>query len=131
MEENAEDDLIEGEDTEKMVETCGGRNREDGGIKEEDEEESSYSSSLIELNLLLVFLSLFSASAEESLNGEERTEVRRLNHHNETVSASRLQQPRVRKVGELKAVSRQTPPVRFQTTIQDSRLVFSLCFLFS
>lgn len=132
MEENAEDEHLEGEDSAKIVEPCVGRNQEDDGVEEEEEDEEeeddlsytvpSNTSSLVELNLLIVVLSLFSASTEESLNGEERTKVRSPKNHEEKVAASRLQ-PRRREMNEFKVVGRQTPRMRFQTTIKDSRLV--------
>lgn len=72
-----------------------------------------------ELDLLIVFLSLFSLSTEESLNSVEREPERRKDG---AKAIKRLQKKR-QEIDEVKPVRRRTQ--RFQTRIRDSRLVVS------
>ncbi|PQQ06192.1 uncharacterized protein Pyn_02881 [Prunus yedoensis var. nudiflora] len=68
-----------------------------------------------ELDLLIVFLSLFSLSTEESLNSVEREPERRIDG---AKAIKRLQKKR-QEIDEVKPVRRRTQ--RFQTRIRDSR----------
>ena len=68
-----------------------------------------------ELDLLIVFLSLFSLSTEESLNSVEREPERRKDG---AKAIKRLQKKR-QEIDEVKPVRRRTQ--RFQTRIRDSR----------
>lgn len=72
-----------------------------------------------ELNLLIVFLSLFSLSTEESLNSVEREPERR----KDRAKAIKVLKKKRREIDEVKPVRRRTQ--RFQTRIRDSRLVVS------
>ncbi|CAL2241957.1 unnamed protein product [Prunus armeniaca] len=68
-----------------------------------------------ELNLLIVFLSLFSLSTEESLNSVEREPERR----KDGAKAIKVLKKKRREIDEVKPVRRRTQ--RFQTRVRDSR----------
>lgn len=113
------------------------RGEDDGDEEKEEEEEGaekeegfrdtapSTASYLVELNLLIVVLSLLAEPTEDGLDDEQRTEARISTSHVEQAAASRLR-PRRREMNEFKVLGRQTPRMRFQTTIKDSRSVLSV-----